>query len=217
MLAILTPVFRTCEPDFLGSLFKTLGQGGATWIHVQGHANLARSRNYLVQEARDRKAEHVLFIDADIGWEPEAVGQLFDCPDDARIVAACPQRREDGAIRFASTPDANPKRQGQMVTGTAATAFMRVATSVFDELEPRVPHYHYQGRSYPAFFQTPIALTASGKRELLDEDVYFSGLCKANGIDVWLNPTIPLRHWHTTPLTALMADHMNLDPLKDAV
>lgn len=212
MLAICTPVFRTVEPDFLGSLFKTLGAGGCTWIHVNGHANLPRARNYLVQEARDRKAEHILFIDADIGWEPEAVGQLFDCPDDARVVAGCPQRREHDKLRFCGEPDQVTRTSGRLVTGTAATAFLRIETSVFDELESKVPNYSFQGREYPAFFQTPVT-----NGLMLDEDVFFSRLCKANGIDVWLDPTIQLRHWHSVPMTARMADHMNFEPLKDAI
>lgn len=212
MLAICTPVYRQVEADFLTSLSRSMELGGIRWLHVKGHANLARSRNYLVQEARDRGADQIVFIDSDIGWEPEALGQLFDCPEECRVVAGAPQRRDDGVIRFCSMPDRIMRREGQLISGIGATAFMRIAASVFDELESKVPAYAYQGKQYPAFFQTPVQ-----DGELLDEDVFFSRLCKANGIEVWLNPEIPLRHWHHSPLTAVMAEHVKFKPLREAV
>lgn len=212
MLAICTPIYRQVEADFLTSLAKTMDMGGIRWLHVKGHANLARARNYLVQEARERGAEQVVFIDSDIGWEPEALGQLFDCSEECRVVAGAPQRREDGKIRFCSMPDPVMRRDGPLVSGIGATAFMRIATSVFDELQDKVPSYTYQSRQFPAFFQTPVL-----NGEMLDEDVFFSRLCRSNGIEVWLNPEIPLRHWHNSPLTAVMAEHVQFKPLREAV
>lgn len=214
MLAICTPVFRQVEPDFLVSLHETLKAGGrgVSWIFVQGHANLSRARNYLVREARDRNAEAIVFIDSDIGWDVNAFGALFETPDDVRVVAGCPQRRDD-RLGFCGIPDTPVmQRKGRLVSGHAATAFLRVDMSVFDELDSKTEHYEYQGKDYTGFFQTKIT-----GGEMLDEDVYFSRLCRANGIDVWLDPAIRLRHWHSQPLTGLMADHIRFTPLKEAV
>lgn len=214
MLAVCTPIHRQVEADFLTSLFATMQAGGpdVRWLNTIGHANLARARNYLVQEARDRGAEAIVFIDSDIGWDVNAFSALFDADESVRVLGGSPQRRED-KLAFCSIPD-HPvaKTDGRLITGKAATAFLRVDTSVFDELEAKVPHYAYKDRQYPAFFQIGIR-----DGYMLDEDVWFSQLCRDNGIEVWLDPTIPLRHWHSQPLTAVMADHMKFTPLKEAV
>lgn len=203
MLAILTPVFKQVEPDFLVSLHKTMQGGGVSWFHCVGHANLSRARNYLVQQARDAGAEQIIFIDADIGWEPGDIGHLFDCAADVRVVAGAPQRRDDKLGFCGGIDRDNTKHSGRLISGTAATAFLRVDVSVFADLESQVETYAYQGKEYHAFFQTVI----SGG-EMLDEDVFFSRLCKDNGIDVWIDPTIRLRHWHSQPLTGCIADHI---------
>jgi hypothetical protein len=188
-----------------------IGRPTVSWLHCVGHANLARARNYLVREARERGAQAIVFIDSDIGWDAEAFGALFDCHEDVRVLAGCPQRRDD-KLGFCGIPDTPVMRKaGRLVSGHAATAFLRVDASVFDELEPKVPSYEYQGERYPAFFQVGIR-----DGEMLDEDVWFSRLCRDNGIEVWLDPSIQLRHWHSRPLTGRMADHIRFTPLKEA-
>jgi len=210
-VAILTPVHRLVEADFLVSLHETLTKFPLpiSWIHCVGHANLSRSRNYLTQEARDRGVTDLVFIDSDLGWSAEAFISLFET--DARVIAGCPQRRDE-KLGFCGIPD-HPtiKRSGRLITGQAATAFLRVEASVFDELELKVPTYIYQDRKTPAFFQVGIQ-----GDDLLDEDVWFSRLCRGHGIDVWLDPTIQLRHWHSQPLTEVMSDHIRYEPLKEA-
>lgn len=207
-VAILTPVHRLVEADFLVSLHETLVGFPLpiSWIHCVGHANISRARNYLTQQARDRGVTDLVFIDSDIGWSAEAFIALFET--EARIIAGCPQRRDE-KLGFCGGIDRTPRRFGRLVSGTAATAFLRVEASVFDELEPKVPTYTYQDRITPAFFQVGIR-----GGDLLDEDVWFSRLCSDNGIGVWLDPTIPLRHWHSQPLTARLSDHIKL---KEAV
>lgn len=210
-VAILTPVHRLVEADFLVSLHETLlgFPLPISWIHCRGHANLARARNYLTQEARDRGVTDLVYIDSDIGWNAEAFISLFDT--EARVIAGCPQRRDD-KLGFCGIPDVPIARTAwPLITGHAATAFLRVDASVFDELESKVPTYAYQDREYPAFFQVGIR-----DGEMLDEDVWFSRLCRDNGIEVWLNPAIPLRHWHSQPLTEVMANRMKFTaPLKE--
>lgn len=214
MLAICTPIHRQVEPDFFASLQATLrtGGGAAIWLHTIGHANLPRARNYLVQEARDRGAGAIVFIDADIGWDADAFGALFDCPDDVRVLAGAPRRREEKMAFCGSIDRHGLKQNGRLMTGTAATAFLRVDASVFDDLDGKVESYGYQGRQYPGFFQTPII-----DGDLKDEDVFFSHLCKANGIDVWIDPHIRLRHWANMPMTGCIADHLPRHELKEAV
>lgn len=216
-VAICSPIHRTVEADFMVSMIRTL-QGfpaACEFFHVVGHANLARARNYLVAQARAWGATDIVFVDSDIGWEAEAFISLFEMPDEVRVNAGCPQRR-NAQISFCGIPDTPvARRLGNYVrgpvSGQAATAFLRVSANVFDELEPKVPAFIYQGVSYPAFFEVGIR-----DGEMLDEDVWFSRLCRDNGIEVWLDPSIQLRHWHSQPLTEVMADHLTYSaPLKE--
>jgi hypothetical protein len=150
-----------------------------------------------------------VFIDADIGWDPEAFAKLFNVAPEMRVVAGAPQKRDGSG--FCGHLDRQPRMSGFCYSGETATAFLRIETSVFGELEPKVERYNFDGVDYAAFFQMAIR-----NGEMPAEDIFFSRLCRANGVDVWIDPTISLRHWTTMPMTARMIDRLR-PALKEAV
>ena len=219
-IAILTPVARQVDADFAASLLKTVSSVSAEigWLHVVGHANLPRARNVLVAKALELGVDDVVFIDSDIGWEPEAFAALFEVPEGVDVVAGCPQRRVDDEISFCGSPKINGEARvlGDLITGYAATAFLRIRSRVFEALKPKVARFDYQDTEAWAWFDYKVDENPfSRTRGFIGEDFYFSMLCMENGIDVWLDPTISLRHWNASPLTARMSDHLEVK-LKEA-
>lgn len=214
LVAICTPIHRQVEADFMVSLFKTMQarMAPAIWLHTVGHSNLPKARNWLVANARAQGATDIVFIDSDIGWEPHAFRALLEAPEAAQVVAGVPQRRDDRGISFCGHPDApKGKAMGHLLSGYAATAFMRIRTEVFDRLDGKVPEYTHEGQTQQAFFSYPVSENpVTGKMDMLLEDYAFCQFCRDDGIDVWLDPTIPLRHWHSTPLQAVMAEHVQI-------
>ncbi|MCI5043905.1 MAG: hypothetical protein MRY72_04350 [Aquisalinus sp.] len=210
-IAICTPIHRNTDADFTSSLLKTFRavKEQLAWLNVVGQANIAHARNILVAEALKRGATDVVFIDSDIGWEPEAFSKLFHVPDECRIIAGAPQRRDPKSISFCSIPDQQEiKRHGHLLSGLAATAFLRIQTSVFDELDYAKTYHHPEGTCKSWFFHD-IAPPREGEPDgFIASDFYFSTRCTQAGIDVWIDPDIQLRHYATVPLTSRLVDYL---------
>lgn len=206
-VAIITPVYREVEPDFTFSLVRTLRIGGVdfTWLHCVGHTNLPRARNILTDDARKSGADEVFYIDADMGWEPEAVVELFSLPSSLGIIGGAPEKRDGKG--FAAIPDmTNCKQAGPLISGIPPTAFMRVPGKVFDTLQAHVPTFEYEGRTVPMFFGQSIGPNGF----LRDDDVHFVETARSHGIDSWIHPGLPLRHWGHSPKTRIMADALTI-------
>lgn len=219
-VAICTPIQRACEPDQARSILRVCGAKMCeiVCIDIVGHANLPRARNFLVAKALEAGCEEIVFWDSDIGADPEAFAQLFQYKE-AEVVAGAPQRRTferhtdigKKPTQFCASIDTHAKRWGDMVTGHAATAFLRIKASVFEKLKPLCNEYMYQDTVCWDFFMYNVGLNPSGKTKgLIGEDFYFSNLCRDNGIDVWIDPKIKLRHYHTIALDSVLGDHMTL-------
>lgn len=224
-VAVCTPVSRQVDADFARSMISICsslkGQANVRFYTVVGHANLPRARNILAGAALRNGADDVVFIDSDIGFEPKAFEKLFSVPPEARIVAGCPQRRNCDEISFCGSPDSKLKwdltEDRALLSGYAATAFLRVSRSVFDELSDKVEEFDYQDEKYRAFFNYKIGENAFNKqRGFIGEDYYFCMLAKENGIEVWLDPTIELRHWNSSPMEETMINYVSIrEPEKE--
>lgn len=219
-IAICTPVGRQVEADFTRSLLATYAalskSAEIMWLTVVGHANLPRARNVLVGQALAAGVDDIVFIDSDIGWDVDAFEALFKVPQSVGIVAGCPQRRSEGDVAFCGSADRAPNKidlaDGRyLLTGYAATAFLRVNRRVFDTLAVLVDAFDYDDFEYRAFFNYKIGQNPfNGKRGFIGEDYYFSMLARDTGISVWLDPAIELRHWHSKELQANMAEHIKV-------
>lgn len=207
---ILTPVARAPRPEFVTSLIKTLGAFPDTqWLHVVGHANTPRVRNLLAHWALTKTdATDIVFVDDDIAWEPEAFARLLS--HDVDVVAGAPQRRSNDQTFCGRLDDAGvQKRHGELVSGQAATAFMRITRSAFDALAPTRRKFDYNDSvGVSAYFDYDIYQGPSGQTSYVGEDFWFCDECRKNGIDVWIDPHIRLKHFHTLGLDLCMADVM---------
>lgn len=212
-IAICTPVYRYTTPDFTSSLLKTnraLQGVSLRWLNLVGEPNCSHARNILVAEALKCGATDIVFIDDDIGWEPEGFLRLFEVPDECLVTAGAPQRRQRTQVSFCSNLDPeNPRQLGRLISGYAATAFTRIQTKLFTQLRYPVAYQYPQGTCKSWFFHDIAALgsTSQGKG-FIASDYYFSKKCKEEGVEVWIDPTIKLRHHSSIALTAVMADSL---------
>lgn len=218
-IAICSCISKSPVADYTISLFKTVNylkdKATVSWLHQVGHANLPRARNILVGKALAWGATDIIFIDDDIGWEPEAFASLMTAPPEVDILAGTPQRRTQPGeqISFCGGPDGTFKMEltdGRTIyQGWAATAFLRVKASVYERLKDKVEEFEYDGENFRAYYNYKIGLNPSGKTKgFIGEDYYFCGLAKENGIEVWVDPSIELRHHHTVALDEVLASHI---------
>lgn len=162
-------------------------------------------RYSLIQFARNRLAtdfledesfSHILWIDADVGFDPRAVVQLLEHGVD--VVG--------GAYPVKSYPTWFPVELEEKATGTGLqkakvlpTGFLLVsrrAMAAIAETAERYIHYH-QGQELETLHLFDVELEDRGGkyRDLIGEDVVLCHKLKRAGFDLWVDPDINFSHW----------------------
>ena len=186
-----------------------------------GDSLITRSRNSIVAEFLSTpKYTHLLWIDADIGFSPDAVYRLlqsdydiaagvyplkaFTFPDEIPA-----QRKDELLLRYTTYPF-NPigasfkVENGFVEVKDAPTGLMMIKRGVFDKMIESYPELKYKpdhqvgleklanqiDNCYYNFFDTFIDETG----RYLSEDYMFCQWTRNAGMKVWLCPWIQLQH-----------------------
>jgi hypothetical protein len=195
------------------------------WCQITNESLITRARNELVRIFLERELDYLMFIDADIGFGPDAVATLLDVDKDVvcgiypkkeinwdSIKRAATAGRIDeldqhgGAFVFnmIGTGDAETDEQGLVEVRHGGTGFMLIKRKVFDALAPHVPTYRVSSFQDPETgeYLKPLtheffatSIDASGA--LLSEDYHFCELWRKHGGKVHAHPFVRLNHTGT--------------------
>ena len=190
------------------------------WAHMTNESLITRARNELTRTFLETDCDYLMFIDADIDFDGEAVAQLLAVDDDIvcgiypkkevnwdsvkRAAIAGKKDLEDhgGAFVFNMVGDqyAETDERGAIEVRHGGTGFMLIKRGVFDHLAPHVPTYRMTSFIRPdgeyekpltyEFFATSI--DASGA--LLSEDYHFCELFRKHGGKIYAHPFVKLGH-----------------------
>lgn len=167
---------------------------------VCGCSVVSRARNLLAQDMLESECTDLMFIDADINFEPEDVFRLMAWTSDPKkgIVAGVPRTRSTTKT-YVATLDYDEDNQltmngmGLIQAKRVATAFMMVRREVFETLDEAHPEWRYYDerskRTVPCVFD--FMLTEEG---YIGEDYLFCDRAREHGFEVWVDPTIKLGH-----------------------
>lgn len=155
--------------------------------------NLALGRNQLVKEFLESKDEKLIFLDADVTFEPGDLLKLAHYPVD--LVG--------GAYRLKLSDEKYPvgwldkkelwcDENGLLEVAMIPTGFMCLSRKVFETFKEKRPNreYEIQGNKVYCFFQIPY-----WGGQLFTEDAYFCHEWKALGGKIYLDPMLTLTHW----------------------
>lgn len=167
---------------------------------VCGCSVVSRARNLLVQDFLETECTDLLFIDADINFEPDDIFRLMAWGSDPKkgIVAAVPRIRDTKLVYIATLDededgDLSMNDMGLVRAKRVATAFMMVRREVFEVLTANHPEWGYYDerskRHLNAVFD--FKLTEEG---YMGEDFLFCDRAREAGYEVWIDPTITLGH-----------------------
>lgn len=133
-------------------------------LFKDGDALITRARASLIaQFLEDESATHLLFVDADIGFEPEQVLRLAECGADV-CAAVYPIKRMDwdrirstieaarpnpaaAALRYVfevDDPNAVTERAGFVKVRYAGTGFLMIRRAALEQMCARYPQLKYQ-------------------------------------------------------------------------
>lgn len=139
--------------------------------------DIAAGRNRLAKLAKEAKATHLLFVDYDMYFPPEAISKLLK--EDKDIIGAAYNKRAE-PISSTAVPIEEPAPNDKLYKcQTIGAGLMLIKMSVFDTLKS------------PWFL---FGYDEDGSMRY-GEDTYFCqhAINKA-GLDVWADPTIGVKH-----------------------
>lgn len=225
-LMIATPMYGgMCTGHYVSGLLATLNKMRSVgvpvyWAQMMNESLITRARNELTRIFLEKGFDYLMFIDADISFDGQAVATLMAADRDITcgvypkkevdwksIEAAAKEGKEDlraygGAFVFNMLGDhAETDEDGVIEVRHGGTGFMLIKRRVFEELMPHVPQYRVSSFKDPEtdeyikpltheFFATSI----DSHGALLSEDYHFCELWRKHGGKIYANPFIMLEH-----------------------
>lgn len=205
---ICTPIARHPVRQYTVALSKTLVHlqqlGIKAYVqHVIGNSNLPRARNELVAAFLASDYDDLVFIDDDMGFEPNDLVRLLASNQDYIGAVGC---------KKVMRPDTDPAKwclrllnrafaqdeMGAIEIEAIGTGFVKITRGVFERMIEAHPDWKRRGwptmpeevrAQYYQFFRfDPNDVEESG------EDIAFCREWRALGGSVWVDPTIRLIH-----------------------
>lgn len=167
-----------------------------------GEALIGRGRAAAMAKFLAGQATHLLFVDADIGFPPDAVFRLLDAGRDV-VGGAYPKKLQPPsgpmAFEFEPLPGARPSADGLLQVASAGTGFLMISRSAAQrvaaahpELMARLGDMHELGIAEAAMVFD--SLVEPDTDRYLSDYQAFCHRWRALGGEVWLDPTSGLSH-----------------------
>jgi len=226
-IMIATPMYGgMCTGHYVHGLLRTMGKMREVgvnmfWAHSMNESLITRGRNELVRLFLEHDFDYLLFIDADIGFEAEAVLTLLSADRDIacgmypkkevawdKINKAAKEGKDNlqdyaGAFVFNMVGEnhAETDPDGMIEVRHGGTGFMMIKRGVFEHLKPHVPTYRVSTHTDPVTgeYIKPLtyeffATSIDDGGALLSEDFHFCELFRKHGGKVYANPFLKLEH-----------------------
>lgn len=226
-LMIATPMYGgMCTGHYTQGLLMTLSKMREIgvpvfWAQMMNESLITRARNELARIFLENGHDYLMFIDADIGFDRDAVAQLLAADKDIvcgiypkkevnwdSVKRAAKAGKDDlqdhgGAFVFnmVGSDHVETDDKGLIEVRHGGTGFMLIKRRVFEVLAPHVPIYRTSSMRNPQTgeYDKPLtheffATSIDDTGALLSEDYHFCELWRKHGGQVFANPFIKLEH-----------------------
>lgn len=171
--------------------------------HLSGCSVISKARNSLVQAFMESGCTDLLFIDADVRWDPNDIIRLLGWASEKDVVGGVIPTRRPNAPYIATLLEDEQGRfkldRGLVEARHLGTAFMMIRRHVFEKLIAEHPEWAY--RSVHGDENSPnhysIFDFKSSSDGYIGEDYNFCDRVRAAGMRVFIDPDIKLDHYGT--------------------
>ena len=227
---IATPVARDPTIQYAVSLLHTSAALNHHGIRhscefIVGSSNLPRSRNGLVARFLASDFTDLFMIDDDMGWDAGSVIRMLasekpflaavgrkrsGVPNSDPNVWCCQFLRDRPAMRL--------DEMGNIEVGRVGAAFVKIERSVFERLIAAHPEWKREGHEdmsldvracYHQFFRFDTELD----HEEIGEDYLFCDRYREVGGEVWVDPSITLKHCGSHEFTGRLLEILQPRPM----
>lgn len=181
---------------YVDSLMRSIQLGSSLEINIQPlyiayDSLIQRARNDLIFYAVQQGVDDMVFIDADMGWNPEHLLKLLNYPVD--VVSGTARKKGDDKEEYVVRALEIPMVINEMglveVSGTG-TGFLRLSKKAYTDI------YHastpYQDRGVEKRFVFNVEISPEG--DLMSEDICMTRKLTALGYKLWFDPDITCLH-----------------------
>lgn len=173
-------------------------------VHFLPNQIVTRARNILSYEFLSGNFTHLLFIDADIEWDPKDVLKLINHKKDIVVGLYANKSyqkivsdNEFKKIQYSSTffDENNVMDENRLMEiKHGATGFMLISRNVFEKVIDQAPAFKYNGHMMNDFFPCKVV-----DEHYLTEDYSFCQMWREKGGKIWADLSICLNHegWHS--------------------
>jgi len=160
---------------------------------LSNESNVNRARNTCASKFLSGDATHLMFVDADIKFNPTDVVRLLT--HDKDIVGGIYPQKTLPPKMVVNTID-NGKREGNLIeVGTIGTGFMLIKRTVFEKLiEEGATPYNDQMESVSSNQYDFFQCTIDSRGRYLTEDWSFCRRWRQVGGEVWADLDVALEH-----------------------
>jgi hypothetical protein len=165
-------------------------------VFLAGCAAMDRSRDMLIDTFLKSDATHILQIDADIGWNAEDIVRMEQHDVDF-VAGVYPIKRDVPQFRV----NFNDKRRAGLIGANGVPGgFCLIKREAIEKMVDHFPELRGVGEKDGA---NVTEISWLHCHEVSDgrvwgEDMAFCRRARKAGIDIWVDPTVNLRHWDGT-------------------
>ncbi len=186
--------------DYCTSLVSTLQildkAGIAYELGIEnGDCYVAKARNKLARKFLDSDCTHLLFIDADVGWDVEAVSNIL-IQDYDICLGAYPMKDNEGTFPIKLITDGNRKliNEGLNIQiEMGPTGFMCIKRKVFETIKEAHPNIEYLAE--PDLKEWNFFHCGIIGNQWWGEDFDFCRKANEQGFKIWCYTDVNFRHW----------------------
>lgn len=191
-----TTVYDSPDASYVFSIARSREALSAAGIQsayylLQGNCHVDDARNAVVRDFLDSDCTELVFLDADVGWEPETLIAL--CRIDRELVGGVyPYRREseEETMPVRHLPQITVDEDGLIEVEGLPTGFMRIKRIVIETMAATAKHFlKDHGKPHPILFERDYF--GAGRR---GGDIRFCMVWREMGGKVFAAPELRLGH-----------------------
>lgn len=165
---------------------------------LPGNIYLDNARNVCVHRFLESGCTDLIFIDSDVGFEPDAVSKLLVYGKD--IIGGIYPLKQDGLefpmkLHFDPvTNNCKEEETGLVYADMIPTGFMRIQRRVFDRM---IEHYKMTKNHQDMYQFFAVGILFEGDNTSYGEDVYFCKRWREMGGELYIEPRLTFTHTGT--------------------
>jgi hypothetical protein len=208
-IIIATPcAYGQMAMEYVSSLVETIRLAESLDISIYpffigNDALIQRCRNDLLKIAYESNVDAMVFIDADMEWNPQWVVDLVNRKED--VVGGTARKKTDDAELYAcKVLDTTIHDNGLIKCAGIGTGFLKLSARAIAALWESGEAYNTQRGECRMVFDVRVV-----DGELWSEDIFMCTKLNQAGLDVWLDPNMTCGHIGTKKYQGNIAGFIN--------